>query len=203
MKQNLVARVFSIVLHPIFMAVYAVSLLFVYGGFYFDWDLYFRLMLPIFILTCILPVNGIFLMKRFRLIKDYDITDRKDRFLPFLFVFLCYLLLLFYFTQPYMPVWFLGILATPLVLLLLAALITCFWKISAHMTAMGALIGCVMSVSYNVRGISPYWLFIVLFILSGCLGVSRLILNRHTPAQVYTGFIFGFIVSYICVFLGA
>ncbi|NDV69896.1 hypothetical protein [Dysgonomonas sp. 25] len=202
-RQHFIAQALSFILHPIFMAVYGVLLLFAYEGVYTNFETFIRFMLPIIILSCILPANGIFLFKRFRLIKDYAMSDKRDRLLPFLFTFLCYVLLLYYFMQPYIPIWFLAMLATPLILLLLAGIITFFWKISAHMMGIGGLIGCVLSISYNVKGISPFGLFIVLFILAGCLGTSRLLLKRHTPAQVYAGFALGFIVSYICIYWGA
>lgn len=87
----------------------------------------------------------------------------------------------------------------PLALLIIAGIITFFWKISAHMMSMGGLIGAVLTISYYVLGTNPYVLFIILFILAGCLGTSRLILQRHTPAQVYIGFGAGLIISIIYI----
>ena len=70
------------------------------------------------------------------------------------------------------------------------------------MMGIGGLIGCTLSVCYNIKGLNPFVLFIILFILAGCLGVSRLVLKRHTPAQVYIGFLVGFVISYLCVWIG-
>lgn len=70
------------------------------------------------------------------------------------------------------------------------------------MAGMGGLIGTVFSVCYNIKGQNPYILFIILIILVGALGVSRIILKRHTPAQVYAGFILGLVISYTAVFIG-
>lgn len=68
---------------------------------------------------------------------------------------------------------------------------------------MGALTGCILSICYHVKGLNLYVLFIILFILAGCLGVSRLALNRNTPAQVYAGYLIGIAVSYLTVWIGA
>ena len=72
------------------------------------------------------------------------------------------------------------------------------WKISAHMAAMGGLVALmfrmaasdVAMVSLNV------WLTVVV-ILAGCVGSSRVYLERHTLGQVLAGTAVGF----LCVFL--
>lgn len=202
-KEPLAARIISIILHPLFMGMYAVGLLFVYTDFKFVFAnqiLFF--LAPFFILTFLIPANALFLLKKAHLIKDYDLKDRKERFLPFLIIFCCYALLFYYFYQAGLYVWFLSLLLAPLFLLIITAIISTFWKISAHMMGIGGLIGGVLSVCYNVKGLNPFFLFIILFILAGCLGVSRLILKRHTPAQVYTGFVIGLAVTYISVAIG-
>lgn len=154
---------------------------------------------PIAILTCIFPINAIFLLKRFGVVKDYALTDRKDRIFPFIIVFFCYAFLIYYFSLPNIPTWFITALSMPLALLVIAGIITFFWKISAHMISIGGLIGATLSISYYPFGVNPYGLFIILFVLAGCLGASRLILHRHTPAQVYAGFATGLIISIIYI----
>jgi len=46
---------------------------------------------------------------------------------------------------------------------------------------------------------NPYVGLIIAFLIAGCVGTSRLILKRHTPMQVYTGFGLGF----ICIFVSS
>ena len=175
------------------------GLLFLYNKFLLGTDLFLKIITPIAILTCIFPINAIFLLKRFGVIKDYALTERRDRVFPFIIVFFCYVFLIYYFSLPNIPLWFLITLSMPLALLIIAGIITFFWKISAHMMSMGGLIGAVLTISYYVLGTNPYVLFIILFILAGCLGTSRLILQRHTPAQVYIGFGAGLIISIIYI----
>jgi membrane-associated phospholipid phosphatase len=67
----------------------------------------------------------------------------------------------------------------------------------------GGLSGGMMSVCFNVKGINPFVLFVILFLLAGFLAVARLRLNRETSSQVYTGFIAGFLLAYLCVWLSA
>lgn len=181
------------------MTLYGIFLLFLYNSSLFGSDLFIKMVTPIAILTCIFPINAIFLLKRFGVIKDYALTDRKDRIFPFIIVFFCYAFLIYYFSLPNIPTWFMKALSMPLALLVIAGIITFFWKISAHMISMGGLIGATLSVSVYPFAVNPYGLFIILFVLAGCLGTSRLILHRHTPAQVYAGFATGLIISIIYI----
>lgn len=203
-KEPVLAKIISIILHPFLMGVYGISLLFIYT----DFNLIFagqftRFISPVFFLTCVIPASSIYFLKKAGLIKDYSLSDPRDRFTPYLVTFFAYALLIYYFYSAKLFIWFIAVLAAPLFLILIGAIINIYWKISAHMIGIGGLIGCTLSVCYNVKGVNPYVLFIILFILAGCLGVSRLVLKRHTPSQVYIGFLVGLIVSYLCVWLGA
>ncbi|MDH6307257.1 membrane-associated phospholipid phosphatase [Dysgonomonas sp. PFB1-18] len=203
-KEPLLPRIISIILHPLLMGAYGVALLFLYTDFNLLFaGQFFRFMSPVIFFTCIVPITGIYFLKKAGLINSYRLTERQDRLLPYIITFFAYALLIYYFYAAKLYIWFLSTLIAPLILIIITAIINGFWKISAHMVGIGGLIGCTLSVCYNVKGVNPFFLFIILFILAGCLGVSRLILGRHTPAQVYAGFLLGFAVSYICVWIGA
>ncbi|MBK5720766.1 hypothetical protein JGH11_07760 [Dysgonomonas sp. Marseille-P4677] len=202
-KEPLLANIISTIFHPLFMGIYGVALLFLYTDFNIIFSGQFiRFMLPVVFLTCVVPASSIYFLNKSGLVNNYDPTRKIDWFIPYLLAFCSYSLLLYYFVSANLYTWFIGILATPIVLIVIGAITTKYWKISMQMMAMGALIGCTLSVCYNVKGLNPFILFIILFILAGCLGVSRLILQRHTPTQVYISFLIGLIVSYICVWIG-
>lgn len=203
-NESILARVISIILHPLLMTIYGVCLLFVYTDFYFLFaGQLITFLLPVFFMSCFIPASSIYFLKKGGFIKDYALKDKEDRFLPFAIAFISYGMLVYFFYKAGLYIWFLSLLGAPLLLIIIAGVITFWWKISAHMIGIGALIGGVMSVCYNVKGINPFILFIILFILAGCLGVARLVLKRHTPAQVYAGFVLGFAISYFCVWFGA
>jgi membrane-associated phospholipid phosphatase len=89
------------------------------------------------------------------------------------------------------------ILAT-IITVFLSLLITLFWKISIHLVGMGGLTGAVLALSY-IAGADRHILVSVLFILAGLLGVARVYLQEHKPAQVYAGFALGFAVVFTYV----
>jgi len=197
------ASLLSLILHPAFITIYGVALLFIYAGFQYTFASQFgRFMYPVVVFSCLIPIAGIFIFKKMGYISEYSLSRREERFLPFLVTFMSYLVLFFYFYKAGLPSWFLSVLLVPVILLLIVGVINIYWKISAHTTGIGALLGSVLSVCYNIKGVNPYTLFIILFILAGALGTSRLLKKRHTPAQVYCGFLIGLVVSYVVVFLG-
>lgn len=199
----LAARIISVLLHPLFMGIYGVALLFIYTDFkYVFANQFSKFMIPVAVFSCLIPAASIFLFKRTGYISDYSLSRKEERFLPFLVTFLSYSVLFFYFFKAGLYTWFLATLLVPLILLIVCSIINLRWKISAHMAGIGGLLGCVFSVCYNIKGQNPYILFIILIILVGALGVSRIILQRHTPAQVYIGFLVGLVISYFAVLIG-
>lgn len=202
-KEPLLPRIISIALHPLLMGVYSIALLFLYTDFRILFGSQFlRFITPVFFLTCVVPASSIYFLKRAGMIKDFELTNRNERIVPFVAVFCAYSLLLYYFASAGLFTWFLGILAAPLILIVIAAIVTSRWKISTHMMGIGYLLGNTLSVCYFTKGLNPYILFIILFILAGSLATSQLMLRRHTPAQVYAGFLAGLVVSCLCVLVG-
>ena len=79
--------------------------------------------------------------------------------------------------------------------LLAVTIINHWWKISAHLTALGGLLGgiCSISLYYNVL---PSSLIIGILIVSLLLMYARLYLNAHTPLQVVCGYILGIVCTF-------
>lgn len=91
----------------------------------------------------------------------------------------------------------------------IATIITYFWKISLHMIGLGGLLAYILLLLF-VRGLQyglPSEIDILLssvILLSGIVGSARLYLCAHTPAQVYVGYIVGFLLVgvYAYIYLG-
>lgn len=199
-NQSIAAQLTSIILHPLLMSVYSICFLFVYTDFRFIFSGQFlRFLIPVILLTCIMPIIGIVFLKQTKAISDYNLNDKKERILPLLIYFFCNLFQIWLFSKSGIYNWFIALLALPAILSLISCIISYFWKISIHMIGIGGLIGAILSICYNAKGINPYPLFMSLFILAGCVGVSRLLLNKNTPAQVYLGFIIGLVIAYFTI----
>lgn len=197
------AKIISGVLHPLLIPTYNVSLLFVYTNFgLFFRKQEFRILLPVLIFTFVIPMAFLAILKEFKIVKDYDLSDRNDRLFPFFISLLANCSLFYFFYSAKLQLWFLALLLSSIILIFITMIISMFWKISAHLTAMGGLIGGVFAISFYIYKTNPFLLFCALFIFAGCSAVARLYLQKNTPAQIYVGFILGLSVSYLTILLG-
>ena len=185
--------------HPLLMVTYGTTLAlsFTYLAM-FPMEMKLWLVCGVFLMTACIPAAFIFLMLKTGGASDADLTNRRERILPYL-IFICALLSTAYFLyKMMMPHWLIAQLIGASIALFVALLVNFVWKISAHAIGIGGLIGGIMGVA-QIQMANPYVGLIIAFLIAGCVGTSRLILKRHTPMQVYTGFGLGF----ICIFVSS
>ena len=201
---KLFSRFISTIFMPLFMPTYSVALLFVYTYFSYVYAGHFlAIIVPTILFTFLIPGTLIYVMERIGIISDLSLPLRSDRFAPYAVTVLSFAFLIYYYFRLGLPTWFLLMIGSSIVTMLIATVITLWWKISAHMFGVAGLIGGVMAVFYFVEKTNPSYLFMLLFIIAGMVGTSRIKLKRHTPAQVYAGFVLGFTVSFIGVWIGS
>jgi hypothetical protein len=71
-------------------------------------------------------------------------------------------------------------------------MINFWWKISIHAVGAGALLATIYALSMKMY--TPLtWYLVTVILASGLVLSSRLRLNSHNPAQVWLGFLTGFI----------
>ena len=195
------ANFISGMFHPLLMVTYgmAMVLTFTYLAIYPP-AMKMLLMGGTFLSTALIPGLFIFLMVKSGAAVDLELSDRKERVVPYLILITSVLVCIFFMYKMMLPFWFLSLLIGVCVALLLSLLINFYWKISAHMLGIGGLLGGVMGVS-RVHMLNPYWTFMILIVIAGLVGVSRIFLKRHTPMQVYAGFGLGFICTFVASFM--
>lgn len=199
-----ISHVISTVFQPLLMPTYGVMLLFVYTYFGVIYrHQFWHIVTPVVLFSFVIPASLIFMLFRLGIISDLSLKVRRERFYPYLITLLSYSAMIIFYYRIHMPRWFMMIMAASVAIMVIAILITFMWKISAHMFGIGGLIGGAMAVSFFVERSNPYYMFMGLFIIAGLVGTSRLILRRHTLAQVVAGFLLGYMVSFLFVWLGA
>lgn len=144
-----------------------------------------------FLISSIFPALLISLLIRSKMVGNVELTVRKERGIPYFIFIFSYLFCLYFLYRMHIPLWMLAGIAGACLSLIVAVVINCFWKISAHSMAIGGLTGGVMAISYILRTDSANGIAI-LILIAGLVGSSRLYLGRHTPMQVYSGFMLGF-----------
>lgn len=199
-----ISHVISTVFQPLLMPTYGIMLLFVYTYFGVIYSHQFwQIVSPVILFSFAIPAILIFLLFRMGIISDLSLKVRRERFYPYLITLLSYSAMIVFYYRMHMPRWFMMIMAASVAIMVIAIFITLLWKISAHMFGIGGLIGGAMAVSFYVERSNPYYMFMGLFIIAGLVGTSRLILRRHTLSQVIAGFLLGFLVSFMFVWVGA
>jgi membrane-associated phospholipid phosphatase len=142
------------------------------------------------VLVCILPVVYVALMVRRGKITDIHMQVRKQRILPFMVSIACTLLAWGVLRLMGAPALVPQLAIFTLVQLALMLVITFVWQISMHaMSITGAVVA-----TGALFGPAPAF---ILFPLIPIVGVARLKLRRHTPAQVAAGVVLGALVPLI------
>ncbi len=198
-----IAHLISTIFQPLLMPIYGVMLLFVYTYFGATYlQQFWLIIIPVVLFSFAIPAILIFMLYKIGVISDLSLKVRHERIYPYMITLVSYSVMIFFYYRMHMPTWFMMIMVSSVAIMLVAILVTLKWKISAHMFGIGGLIGGAMSVSYFVEHSNPYFMFMGLFIIAGLVGTSRLILKRHTLAQVIAGFLLGFLLSFLFIWIG-
>ena len=185
------ARIVSLLFVPPSFTI----ILFTYFAFTYESDLTKRLILLIVAFTFGFSFHIIlffFLRKKGKLV-DSDASIKEERDLPYLIstlIYICGLAILLFYEINIISTafWFCYISNTILIMMINKS-----WKISAHtMGASGPLVALCFASGWQSL------LFLPLVIL---IGWSRLHRKVHTPAQVMTGVLVGFISTYIQMYI--
>ncbi len=196
-----IARILSIVFHPLLIPTYFVAVL-------MNLNVFFALMIPvrarwqiivlILITSAIFPMITMYGMYRFRLIKSVIMENREERLYPYLATSI------FFFLATYMvwqinisPVYYYVMLGAS-ILAILTLLINIYWKISAHTVSMGGVLGILIALQ-SVLLLDLLWLIAATVFVSGLVGFARLRAGSHTQAQIYAGYLLGFLVTFLLI----
>jgi membrane-associated phospholipid phosphatase len=190
------ANITSIVFHPLLMASYGVllALNYTYLAIYSPTT---KLYLAGGSLLCTAIIPGLFILLMIKggAAGDMELTNKRERTVPYLIFIAANMMCLFYLFRMQMPFWLLSMFIGVCLALFIALFINFVWKISAHAIGIGGLLGAVMGVA-QIQMINPFRLFICILLAGGLVCTSRIILKKHTPMQAYAGFVLGFACTF-------
>ncbi|MBC8510924.1 MAG: hypothetical protein H8D33_04595 [Cryomorphaceae bacterium] len=191
-------QLISIILHPMFMPILALHLtLLVLPSLAFTLSQNLLLIYGILIFsTMILPLISIFWLMQKGKVSSLEMSNHKERSLP-LFKTVIWMSFGYYLLQNllfYTPILKAEILGAILIILL-AAIISKFWKISLHLLGIGGVVG--VFIALQIMHGDFLYLLLLFILLSGLLGVARIKQKAHNYAQVYAGFLVGLSVELI------
>ena len=185
-------KIISTILHPIVLPTIGVLLYFTFISQSLEKRMQLIVLGLVFVLTYLVPLLLLVFLKRFMMIKDYEVSTIKERRFPVIFM-----IVVLYFlgsTVIQIPtIRNLGILffGTSLSLACIYTLFSIKLKSSLHLVSMGSMLGFFLIMT-NFNN------FFV--ILSGILASSRLYLKAHTPVELLVGFSLGIVCQFVLFF---
>ena len=192
------SKVISFFSHPIFMPTYAIFLLFAFSPLFSDsMSMYQKIQIVplVIIFTLLLPIFSVLTLKEFNIVTSIYMENREERRWPLLFTIIWYYLLFFFLDSINIEYIVIQLLFGAMLILLLAIIVSDFWKISLHMLGIGGVLGAFFAIQTLFGG--NIFLIITLLFCAGLVGFARVNEDAHTLKQVYLGFLVGFCTEFL------
>lgn len=142
--------------------------------------------------TLVLPVLVITLLHVFHVIGHWALRDVRDRTIPFLTNFACYMACYLVLQRNvFIPTWVQMPYFASVMLTFVAWIVSFWWKISAHASGNSAAMTFYLILYYYLPDLVPLWLVFGMIIVTGAVCSTRLYLGRHTLAQIGAGALLG------------
>ncbi len=193
--KQIIAQLFSALMHPLLMPIYLTLVLMFAPEIAPSYPIKVKIVYIGIVTFCcsLLPLSALLLLEHIGTITSFDLHQRNERFLPMSIIMLCYFICIWLLQHYRAPGLLIMMIQGIALAIMLIAIISLIWKISAHTTSAGGALGiCILiAIIYHID-LATWTILITL--LGGTLGWARLHLNRHTVKQVNYGYLTGFSV---------
>lgn len=161
------------------------------------------LLATLFVVSFLIPVVSLIAMRKMGVISDLMIADRTQRTIPLIYTSLVYFAaaMLIFQQERFNDYLVSELLLMVGSLMLVVAVITLFWKISAHTTGLGGVLGLLFRLVFIYYGIEYIYALCIVILITGIVMTARLYLGAHTYNQTIAGIVLGFVYAYGCSFL--
>ncbi len=197
----------GIIFHPLLMATYSCIL------FYFlfpqifspiSFDAIPNFIGIVFLTTFVIPAISILFLKFTNKISSLDMSQREERFLPFLSITSFYGISTYLFINKIHVSDQLSVMMLVVTILIgLILLISIKYKVSVHAAGIWGTFGMFSAFGIRFLTISSISYLIVLVMLAGIVSFSRIYLEKHTNDEVWTGALLGFSICFGGIYLFA
>ena len=196
---KLFQKVISYIFHPLFIPIAGTFAYFLITPKYSPLELQSGNILPIFILTVIIPIITFLILRNIGYINSIQLPTIQERKYP-LYIYLALLFMVVYKVIPNNYIvelyfYFVGLIAATL-----ATLILLLFKIksSMHLLGMGSLLMFLINLSIHFEINITLALSLCIFAI-GLVATSRLYLKAHTKAEIFIGLCIGLISQLLTV----
>lgn len=215
----IIARIISFLFHPLLMLTYMLVLLLMINPYLFGVSSISDktsqvLLLRIFLTTFFIPGVSVSMLRMLGLIQSLEMKDKNERIGPYIITGVFYLWIFYNFLHnSLIPTAYTTFVLGAVIALFLSFFINIFTKISAHAVGVGGMVGMVLITallfSYDTFTLQLPWLgyfeanmnlvLILVILMAGMVGTSRLLLDAHHPRDLYGGYAVGFLSQLIAL----
>lgn len=194
-----ISNILSWVLHPFLLPLYLMALMLtmtLFARYPASVKLYLSWVVVLY--AVVIPVLSLAVLRSFGRLSDFRVDKRRERLLPLLIGTVCYVLCALTIAKIPSAVFLRKFMLAAACCEAMCLLVSLRWKISLHLTGMGATVA--LLVVMNVVGVGSMLIpLAVAILLSGALASARLYLGCHNGMQVLAGFGGGFVVATLAV----
>ncbi len=215
---RILARIISVIFHPLLIVTYMLVLLLLVNPYLFGVSRIGEhasklLILQVFLSTFFIPAFAVAMLRFMGMIDSMEMKTRHERIGPYLITGIFYLWMFRNFLDnTQVPTAFTSFMLGATIGLFIAFFINIFSKISAHAVGMGGLLGMVaitlllfsydtftVNAPFGALEVSMSAVLIATVLLAGLVGTARLLLQAHEPMDLYGGYIVGFAAQFIAL----
>jgi hypothetical protein len=198
---RITAHLFSYVFHPLFIPVIATWFLaFIHQGYFTGIPPGEKLSIVITVATntVFYPAFTIFLLKGVGFIDSIFLKTQRERIIPYVAANIFYFWLYLVFrNRPDVPSILTGFIFGIFLSSSAALLANIYFKISMHALGLGALSGLLLVIIFSGSSYNIFLPAMLVLLITGFTGTSRMIVSDHTPFDIYAGIFFGIICQVI------
>jgi hypothetical protein len=196
------AKIISVIFHPLLMPLYGLLIIFsaptLFGYLPFVQKKFLFMILSAN--NVLLPFSLIPFFKYRKMISSWTMENRDERIIPLAVTSFFYFVTVYIVIRFNIPLFIKAFVLSTALLSLAVTLINFWWKISIHSVGAGAFTALLLALSVKMH--TPLTPFLLAAILSaGLILSSRLQLNTHSPKEVWLGYLLGFVVMGVLLFI--
>ena len=150
----------------------------------------------VFLNTILIPLAYIHIFRRMGIISSYYLEDRRERYIPLALYTLLLLITWIVLRRVRQPAILTDFFLALTVTSALTFGVTLRRKISLHLSGLGSLSALLLAASFRLTH-TFILLWLLSLLLAGLTATARLVLQQHTPAEVYTGFFVAFAITFL------
>ena len=195
------SKTLSMVCTPFYLPLLSMAAIFTFTHLYYL-PLSYKLQIALltYLFTIFLPTLFIRAYRCYNGWTLFHLTMREKRMVPYITTIASYLALYYIMRAMHTPSFMSYIIVSALFVQIVCALCNLVIKISIHTAGIGGLTGGVAAFSF-ILGFNATWWLMLLILLAGALGTSRMMLRVNTFAEVNLGFIVGLTTPFVVLMM--